>query len=48
LFEHRWARGLQWAVTGAGGQMLESGFVHPETQAEVIVEVMAASANGGA
>jgi hypothetical protein len=48
LFEHRWAMGLQWAVKAAGGQMLESGFVHPEAQAEVIVEVMAASANGGA
>ena len=42
LFEHRWAMGLQWAVEAAGGQMLDSGFVHPETQAEVIAEVMGA------
>ena len=40
LFEHRWALGLQWAVKAAGGQMLESGFVHPESQAEVIAEVL--------
>ena len=42
LFEHRWAMGLQWAVRAAGGQTLGSGFIHPEDQAEVIAEVMAA------
>ena len=42
LFEHRWALGLQWAVRAAGGQMLDSGFVHPETQALVIAEVLEA------
>ena len=42
LFEHRWAMGLQWAVKAAGGQMLESGFIHPETQAAVIAEVIGA------
>ena len=42
LFEHRWAMGLKWAVRAAGGQMLDSGFIHPETQAEVISEVLAA------
>ena len=42
LFEHRWAMGLQWAVRAAGGQMLDSGFVHPEAQAEVIAEVTGA------
>ena len=42
LFEHRWAMGLQWAVKAAGGQMLASGFVHPETQAEVVAEVIGA------
>ena len=42
LFEHRWAMGLQWAVKAAGGQMLDSGFVHPEAQAEVIAEVIGA------
>ena len=42
LFEHRWAMGLQWAVRAAGGQVLDSGFIHPETQAEVIAEVLAA------
>jgi hypothetical protein len=44
LFEHRWAMGLQWAVRAAGGQMLDSGFVNPETQAEVIAEVLEAKA----
>ena len=42
LFEHRWAMGLKWAVRAAGGRMLDSGFIHPETQAEVIAEVLAA------
>ena len=42
LFEHRWAMGLRWAVNAAGGQMLASGFVHPETQAEVVAEMMGA------
>jgi hypothetical protein len=42
LFEHRWAMGLRWAVKAAGGQMLDSGFVHPETQAVVIAEVIGA------
>jgi len=42
LFEHRWAMGLQWAVKAAGGQMLDSGSIHPDAQAEVIAEVMAA------
>lgn len=42
LFEHRWAMGLQWAVKAAGGQMLDSGFVHPEAQAEVITELKGA------
>lgn len=39
LFEHRWALGLQWAVRAAGGQMLDSGYIHPQTQNEVIAEV---------
>ena len=39
LFEHRWAVGLQSAVRAAGGQALASGFIHPETQAEVIAEL---------
>ena len=42
LFEHRWATGLRWAVKAAGGQMLDSGFIHPETQAAVIAEVLEA------
>jgi len=33
---------LQWAVRAAGGQMLASGFVHTETQAEVVAEVAGA------
>ena len=40
LFEHRWAVGLRWAVKAAGGEMLVSGFIHPETQAQVIAEVL--------
>jgi len=40
LFEHRWAAGLRWAVKAAGGQILDSGFIHPETQALVIAEVL--------
>ena len=42
LFEHRWALGLQWAVKAAGGQILDSGFIHPETQAAVIAEMIGA------
>jgi len=42
LFEHRWATGLRWAVQAAGGQVLGSGFVHPDVQAEVIAEVLGA------
>ncbi len=40
LFEHRWALGLQWAVGNAGGRMLDSGYIHPPTQVEVIAEVI--------
>jgi hypothetical protein len=40
LFEHLWALGLQQAVQAAGGEMLDSGYIHPPTQAEVIAEEM--------
>jgi hypothetical protein len=45
LFEHLWALGLQWAVRAAGGQMLDSGYIHPQTQAEVIAEVRQGEVN---
>jgi hypothetical protein len=40
LFEHLWAVGLQHSVLAAGGQLLDSGYIHPQTQAEVIAEVI--------
>jgi len=40
LFEHLWSLGLQQAVQTAGGQMHDSGFIHPPTQSEVIAEEM--------
>jgi hypothetical protein len=36
LLEHHWALDLQLAVRVAGGRMLDSGYIHPETQAAVI------------
>lgn len=39
LFEHLWAIDLQSALLNAGGQMIESGYIHPASQAEVIVEM---------
>ena len=42
VFEHLWALGLQQTVQAAGGQMLDSGYVHPQKQAEVISEVITA------
>jgi len=39
MFEHLWAIGLQQAVQHAGGFMLDSAYVHPQTQSEVIVEI---------
>jgi hypothetical protein len=36
LLEHHWAVDLQLAVRLSGGQVLDSGYIHPETQAEVI------------
>ena len=42
VFEHLWAQGLQQAVHAAGGEMLDSGYVHPQTQAEIISEVITA------
>jgi hypothetical protein len=43
MFEHLWAIGLQQAVKNAGGFMLDSAYVHPQTQSEVIVEIMEVS-----
>jgi hypothetical protein len=39
LFEHRWALGLHNAVAAAGGQIVDSAYIHPQTQAEAIAEL---------
>ena len=39
LFEHRWAIGLQQSLNIAGGFLLESAYINPRTQSEVIVEL---------
>lgn len=38
LFEHRWAIGLQQALFTAGGLVLDSAYINPQTQSEVILE----------
>ncbi len=47
LIEHNWALGLQQAVQNASGLMLDSAYVHPETQSEVIFEIQQNETNGG-
>jgi hypothetical protein len=39
LLEHRWALGLQQAVRAAGGLVLDSAYISPQTQAELIAEM---------
>ena len=39
LFEHRWALGLQQALHTAGGFLLDSAYINPQTQSEVILEI---------
>jgi hypothetical protein len=39
LFEHRWALGLQQAIKTAGGLVLDSAYINPRSQSEVIVEM---------
>jgi hypothetical protein len=39
LLEHRWALGLQQAVRAAGGLVLDSAYISPGTQAELIAEM---------
>ena len=39
LLEHRWALGLQRAVHAAGGLVLDSAYISPQTQAELIEEM---------
>ena len=39
LFEHRWAIGLQQALNKAGGFLLDSAYINPQTQSEVILEI---------
>jgi hypothetical protein len=39
LFEHRWAIGLQQAIKTAGGLVLDSAYINPRSQSEVIVEM---------
>ena len=39
LFEHRWALGLHNAIEAGGGQMVDSAYIHPQTQAQAIAEL---------
>ena len=39
LLEHGWALGLQQTVFAAGGQMVDSGYINPQTQAVVVAEI---------
>ena len=39
LLEHRWALGLQQAIRAAGGQVLDSAYISPQTQAELMTEM---------
>jgi hypothetical protein len=39
LLEHRWAIGLQQALAATGGLLLDSAYINPQTQSEVILEV---------
>ena len=39
LLEHRWAVGLQQAIHAAGGLVLDSAYISPQTQAELIAEM---------
>jgi len=39
LFEHRWAHGLHNAVEAAGGQIVDSAYIHPQTQAESLAKL---------
>lgn len=39
LLEHRWALSLHQAVDAAGGLLLDSAHINPQTQAEVIAEL---------
>jgi hypothetical protein len=39
LFEHRWAIGLHKALYATGGFMLDSAYINPQTQSEVILEI---------
>jgi hypothetical protein len=40
LFEHRWAIGLQQALNTAGGFLLDSAYINPRTQSEVISKLI--------
>jgi len=40
LLEHRWALGLQQAIHAAGGQVLDSAYISPQTQAKLTGEMM--------
>lgn len=45
LLEHRWALGLQQAIHAAGGLVLDSAYISPQTQAELIEEMKQMEAN---
>jgi hypothetical protein len=40
LFEHRWALELRQVVHASGGFLLDSAYINPQTQAEVLAEMM--------
>ena len=46
LFEHRWALELRQVVHASGGQLLDSAYVNPQTQAEILAEMMQKEADG--
>jgi hypothetical protein len=37
LLEHRWGEGLKGAVHAAGGMVLDSAYINPQTQVEFLV-----------
>ena len=39
LFEPRWALNLHNAIEAGGGQLVDSAYIHPHTQAEILAEL---------
>jgi hypothetical protein len=46
LFEHRWALELRQVIHASGGQLLDSAYINPQTQAEILAEMMQMEADG--